>query len=90
MKKNKQHKKCWKVIHEESSVWARWMALYEAVNFIAEKADQKKIALKTKLKPIAINKYIEDTQDMYLRKILEQEYNINFYFDDSFEKVKDQ
>lgn len=87
--KNKKHKNSWKVIHEESSVWARWMALYDAVNCIADKADQKKIALKTKLKPIAINKYIEDTQDMYLRKILEQEYNINFYFEDCLEKIND-
>jgi hypothetical protein len=65
------------------------MALYDAVNCIADKADQKKVSLKTKLKPIAINKYIEDTQDMYLRKILEQEYNINFYFEDCLEKIND-
>jgi hypothetical protein len=86
--KTKNQKKSWKVIHEESSTWARWIALYEAVNFIADKADQKNIPLKTKLKPIAISKYIEDTQDMYLRKLLEQEYKINFYFDDSLEKIK--
>jgi hypothetical protein len=86
--KTKNQKKPWKVIHEESSTWARWMALYEAVNTIADKAEQKNIPLKTKLKPIAISKYIEDTQDMYLRKLLEQEYKIDFYFDDSLEKIK--
>lgn len=88
--KYKKDKKPWSAIHEESSTWARWIALYEAVNLIADKAEQRGLSFKSKLKPIAISKYIETTQDMYLRKILEQEYNINFYFDDSIEKVKDQ
>jgi len=88
--KYKKDKKAWSEIHEESSTWARWIALYEAVNLIADKAEQRGLSFKSKLKPIAISKYIETTQDMYLRKLLEQEYNINFYFDDSIEKVKHQ
>lgn len=76
------NKKSWSVIHEESATWARWIALYEAVNIIADMAEQKKQSFNSKLKPIAISKYIESTQDMYLRKILEQEYNFNFYFED--------
>jgi hypothetical protein len=76
------NKKPWSVIHEESAMWARWIALYEAVNIIADTAEQKKQSFSSKLKPIAISKYIESTQDMYLRKILEQEYKFNFYFED--------
>lgn len=87
MKNKKTKKNKWSAIHEESLVWARWIALYEAVNMIAETAEKKKVSFKSKLKPIAINKYIESTQDVYLRKILEQEYNINFYFDDQLEKI---
>jgi hypothetical protein len=79
---NNKNKKSWSIIHEESATWARWIALYEAVNIIADTAEQKKQPFSSKLKPIAISKYIESTQDMYLRKILEQEYNFNFYFED--------
>lgn len=84
--KNKNKNK-WSTIHEESIIWARWIALYEAVNIIAETAEKNKVSFDSKLKPIAINKYIESTQDIYLRKILEQEYNINFYFEDQIEKI---
>jgi hypothetical protein len=77
------NKNSWNTIHEESLVWARWIALYEAVNFIADVAEKKGKPLNPHLKPIAINKYIESTQDMYLRKILEQEYNVNFYFEET-------
>jgi hypothetical protein len=86
---NMKNKKQLSVIHEESATWARWMALYEAVNIIADTAEQKGQSFKSKLKPIAITKYIESTQDMYLRKILEQEYNFNFYFEDLKETVSD-
>lgn len=84
-----KNKKQWSMVQEESATWARWMALYEAVNIIADTAEQKGQSFRSKLKPIAITKYIESTQDMYLRKILEQEYNFNFYFEDLKEKVSD-
>lgn len=89
MKNNMKNKKQWAVIHEESATWARWMALYEAVNIIADTAEKKGHSFKSKLKPIAISKYIESTQDMYLRKILEQEYNFNFYFEDLKENANE-
>jgi hypothetical protein len=82
----KTKKSSWSAIHEESAVWARWMALYEAVNIIADAAEQKGQSFRSKLKPVAISKYIETTQDMYLRSILEQEYNFNFFYEDLTEK----
>jgi hypothetical protein len=70
--------KNWKVIHEESSKWARWIALYEAVNYIADKAEDKKISFsKIDLPPLAIMKYITATEDIILRKILKHEHNID-------------
>jgi hypothetical protein len=62
------------------------MALYEAVNMIADVAEQKGQSFKSKLKPVAISRYIETTQDMYLRAILEQEYNFDFFYEDLNEK----
>lgn len=70
--------KNWKVIHEESSKWARWIALYEAVNCIADKAEDKNIPFsKIDLPPLAIMKYITATEDLILRKLLKNEYNID-------------
>lgn len=85
-----QQTKSWDVIHEESAILARWMALYEAVNIIADMAEKKNIPFENKIKPIAINKYINSTENMYLRKILEQKYNLNFYYEDPSEVVVDQ
>jgi hypothetical protein len=84
MKNNKN----WDEIQEESSILARWIALYEAVNIIADMAEKKNISFEKKIKPIAISKYIKSTENMYLRKILEQNYNISFYFDESKDVIK--
>jgi hypothetical protein len=75
--------KNWKVIHEESSKWARWIALYEAVNYIADKAEDKKIPFnKVELPPLAIMKYITATEDIILRKILKHEHNIDVCYNE--------
>ena len=73
--------KNWQVIHEESSKWARWIALYEAINYCADKAEEKNIPFnKLNLKPLEIMKYISSTEDIILRKILKHEYNIDVCF----------
>jgi hypothetical protein len=70
--------KNWKVIHDESSKWARWIALYEAVNHVADKAEEKGIPFsKVDLPPLAIMKYISSSEDLILRKLLKNEYNID-------------
>jgi hypothetical protein len=82
--------KNWKVIHEESSKWARWIALYEAVNYAADKADEKGIPFnKIDLPPLAIMKYIASTEDLILRKILKHEYNIDVCYKDQTALVED-
>jgi hypothetical protein len=70
--------KSWKVITEDSAKWARWMAFYEAVNIIIDNAEDKKIPLdKVVFKPLKIREYIEATEDLFLRKLLRQEHNID-------------
>ena len=81
MKKTKS--KNWENIHDEASMWARWIALYEAVNYLGDKAEEKGLKFeKLDLKPLKILEYIESTQDIILRKLLKQEYNIDVCYSD--------
>lgn len=83
----KMKNKNWKAIHEETSKWARWIALYEAINLIADKCEEKGVPFeKIVFKPLEIRDYIASTEDIIARKILNQEYNI----DVSFEEVKSE
>ena len=67
----------WGDAQEKSLTLAKWMSLYEAVNYIADKADEKQIPLEDiDFKPLDIRDYIESTQDIFLRKILEHDYKI--------------
>jgi len=85
MKKNNKN---WKTIHEESSKWARWIALYEAINYCADKAQEKKIPFhKINLKPLEIMRYMSSTEDIILRKLLKHEHNIDVCFEEK-EDVK--
>lgn len=78
-KKNKN----WNQIHKEALLWSKWMSLYEAVNMIADKAEEKNIPFqKVEIKPLAVYKYMESTENIFLRKILKQEYNIDVCFND--------
>ena len=73
--------KNWEAIHNETSKWARWIALYDAVNSIADKAQEKGISFdKLEIKPLAIRDYIEATENIILRKLLKQDYNIDICY----------
>jgi len=83
MKNNHMKNKTWESIHNESLTWAKWMALYEAVNLISDKAEERGLPFsKVELKPLAIHKYMESTENLFLRKILKQEHNIDICFTD--------
>jgi ArsR family metal-binding transcriptional regulator len=85
MKKNKQKK--FEVVHQEASTCAKWMSLYEAVNIIADKAQEKNIPFsKIEIKPLEVYKYMEATENIFLRKILRDEYQIDVCYDDFSEK----
>jgi hypothetical protein len=67
----------WDKIHQNASEFSRWVCLYEAVNMIADKAEEKKIPFnKVEIKPLAIYKYMESTEDIILKQVLDQLYNI--------------
>jgi hypothetical protein len=67
-------------ITEESGCLARWIALYEAVNIIADKGEEKGIKLeKIEFKPLDIKDYIEGVQDIIHRKILAELYGIHIH-----------
>jgi hypothetical protein len=76
---------------EDSAKWARWIALYEAVNIIIDKAEDKKIPLeKIVFKPLDIRDYISATEDIIHRKILSQEYNIKIDYKEEENSKKEE
>lgn len=78
MKKIKKSLEWWDKTYNEASQLARWIALFEAVNMVADKAEEKKIPFnKVDIKPLAIYKYMESTENIILNKILKDVYNIN-------------
>jgi hypothetical protein len=70
--------KWWDDVYSEASELARWIAIYEAVNTIADKAEEKNMPFdKVELKPIAIHKYMDATENTILKKVLQQLYKID-------------
>lgn len=52
---------------------ARWAALYESINMIADKAEERKVSFeRIELKPLKILEYIDSTSDIIMRKLLEE------------------
>jgi hypothetical protein len=81
----------WQETHENASKLSRWIALYEAVNIISDKAEQRGISPeKIIYKPKAIRDYITSTEDIILKKILKEDYNIEVCYseDDSIDKFE--
>jgi len=73
--------KNWVQIQKETSTLAKWMALYEAINYCADKADERKIPFnKVNLKPLEIMKYISSTEDGIQKKLLKINYDIDIYY----------
>lgn len=87
LKTMKNRNKNWKTIHEETSKTAKWIALYEAINILADKAEEKGIPFKkVELKPLAIKKYISSTENIILKKLLKNDYNIDICYDENFDE----
>jgi hypothetical protein len=73
--------KNWVQIQKETSTLAKWMALFEAINYCADKADERKIPFnKVNLKPLEIMKYISSTEDGIQKKLLKINYDIDVYY----------
>jgi len=80
----------WGEVQQKSLTLAKWMSLFEAVNIIADNADDKKIPLdEVVFSPLDIMDYMSATEDIYLRKILEEDYKINIcHNEDASEEIK--
>lgn len=88
MKNKNNNNKNWESIHAEASKWSRWIALYEAINCLADKAEEKNIKFeKIDLKPLKILEYIKSTENLILRKLLKKEYNIDICYSEMANKT---
>ena len=71
-------------VHDEACTLSKWMALYEAVNLIANQAKDKGISPdKIVYKPKPIKNYIKATEDIFLKKILKESYNIDVCYEEN-------
>jgi hypothetical protein len=67
-----------KDIFQESMELSRWIALYEAVNLIADAAEDKNIPFeKVEIKPLDVRDYIDKVEDIINRDVLKEIYGIN-------------
>lgn len=77
----------WEKTNNELSTTAKWIALFEAVNIVAEKAHDKGIPYdKVEYKPKAISEYIKSTQDIFHRKLLEEQYGVETFYSEDPDK----
>ena len=89
LKNNKKTLQNWDKIYSEASELARWICLYEAVNMIADKAEEKNLLFdNVDIKPLAIYKYMESMEDIILKKTLDQLYNIKICYSENSENLK--
>jgi len=59
--------------NKELYTLARWAALLESVNMIADKAEEKQISFdRLDLKPLKILEYVDASSDIIMRKLLEE------------------
>jgi hypothetical protein len=73
-----------KNVYEETMYYARWIALYEAINMIAEEAKQRKQTFdELKLSPVKIKKYISSVEDHIQKKLLQEKLGVDFYIKDN-------
>jgi len=78
----------WGAAQEEASVLSRWMALYEAVNMIGDKCDEKNIPIENiSFNPLDIKDYIRSTENIYLRKILKLDYKIDLCYEETSQEL---
>jgi hypothetical protein len=71
----------WENATNKTEELARWMSLYEAVNLIADKCDDKGIDFnKVQINPLKVKEYMDSTVDIFHKKILNQLYGINVVY----------
>jgi hypothetical protein len=96
MTKNKKFKKdlnnlkWWDNANKKTEELSRWISLYEAVNIIADKAeDLGKDFSKIQINPLKVREYMDSTVDIYHKKLLNQLYGINVVYTENQEDFDD-
>lgn len=85
-KKDLTNLKWWENANKKTEELSRWISLYEAVNIIADKAeDLGKDFSKIQINPLKVREYMESTVDIYHKKLLNQLYGINVVYNDNQE-----
>lgn len=83
--------KCWDKLHKNAEQMARWMSLYDAVNLVAEKAEERGIPFDSvDLPPIKIKEFMDHTVDIYYRKYLQTEFGIDVFYSESNDLFKNE
>lgn len=76
--------KYWENLNKNAEQMARWMSLYEAVNLVADKAQDRGISFdKIDLPPLKLKEYMDSTVDIYYRQYLQAEFGIDVFYTDS-------
>ena len=90
LKKDLNRLKWWDNANKKTEELSRWIALYEAVNLIADKAEETgKDFNKIQINPLKVREYMDSTVDIYHKKLLNQLYGINVVYSDSEENDKE-
>lgn len=73
----------WENANKKTEELSRWISLYEAVNIIADKAEEMgKDFDKIQINPLKVKEYMDSTVDIYHKKLLNQLYGINVVYVD--------
>ena len=73
----------WGKVQEKAQESARWMSLFEAVNLIADKAEEKGEKFEDiELDYYELLRFVEASSDQYLRKILSEDHHIDICYPD--------
>lgn len=76
--------KWWERANKKTEELSRWISLYEAVNLIADKCEEKGMNFNTiQLSPLEIKTYMDSTVDIYHKKLLNQLYGINIIYSEN-------
>jgi len=89
-KKDITNLKWWENANNKTEELSRWIALYEAVNLVADKAEELgKDFSKLQINPLKVREYMDSTVDIYHKKLLNQLYGINVVYTDPDENTED-
>jgi len=73
--------KYWEKANANAELLARWICLYDAINIVYDKAEERGIVLDdVDLSPIKIKEYMEATVDNYHRQLLRDMHGIDIFY----------